>query len=53
MLMIGVEMYERGFDIGNHFCEWMMNNNHEHFPFFEYDFDKYPSRVEQLGAPVS
>ncbi|XP_035231143.1 choline/ethanolamine kinase-like [Stegodyphus dumicola] len=38
----------RGFDIGNHFCEWCFNYITEKFPFFEGDFNKFPSEEEQV-----
>ncbi|KAM4617816.1 choline kinase alpha-like isoform 2-T2 [Discoglossus pictus] len=38
----------RGFDIGNHFCEWMYDYTYEQFPFFKASFSKYPSKKQQL-----
>ncbi|XP_058161067.1 choline kinase alpha isoform X1 [Dasypus novemcinctus] len=38
----------RGFDIGNHFCEWMYDYNYEKYPFFRANILKYPSRKQQL-----
>ncbi|XP_015248344.1 PREDICTED: choline kinase alpha-like isoform X2 [Cyprinodon variegatus] len=38
----------RGFDIGNHFCEWMYDYNCEEFPFFKVDAQNYPSKAQQL-----
>uniref|UniRef100_A0A8D1P056 Ethanolamine kinase n=1 Tax=Sus scrofa TaxID=9823 RepID=A0A8D1P056_PIG len=38
----------RGFDIGNHFCEWMYDYNYEKYPFFRANMLKYPSRKQQL-----
>ncbi|XP_073419406.1 choline kinase alpha [Dendrobates tinctorius] len=38
----------RGFDIGNHFCEWMYDYTHEKFPFFKANFSKYPTKKQQL-----
>ncbi|KAM5137827.1 choline kinase alpha-like isoform 2-T2 [Mantella aurantiaca] len=38
----------RGFDIGNHFCEWMYDYSYEKFPFFKANFSKYPTRKQQL-----
>ncbi|KAM9301588.1 choline kinase alpha-like isoform 2-T2 [Gastrophryne carolinensis] len=38
----------RGFDIGNHFCEWMYDYTHEKFPFFKANFSRYPSKKQQL-----
>ncbi|XP_075693417.1 choline kinase alpha-like isoform X2 [Rhinoderma darwinii] len=38
----------RGFDIGNHFCEWMYDYTYEKFPFFKAKFSKYPIKKQQL-----
>nr|XP_046249837.1 choline kinase alpha isoform X2 [Scatophagus argus] len=38
----------RGFDIGNHFCEWMYDYNCDEFPFFKVNAQAYPSKVQQL-----
>ncbi|XP_075998058.1 choline kinase alpha [Genypterus blacodes] len=38
----------RGFDIGNHFCEWMYDYCCEEFPFFKVDAKNYPSKAQQL-----
>ncbi|XP_060033271.1 choline kinase alpha isoform X4 [Erinaceus europaeus] len=38
----------RGFDIGNHFCEWMYDYNYEKYPFFRADIQNYPTRKQQL-----
>lgn len=38
----------RGFDIGNHFCEWMYDYTYEKYPFFRANIQKYPSRKQQL-----
>lgn len=39
----------RGFDLGNHFCEWMMNNNYDKHPYFQYNYELYPNREQQLN----
>ncbi|RNA14177.1 choline kinase alpha isoform X2 [Brachionus plicatilis] len=39
----------RGFDFGNHFCEWMFNNNYEKYPYFQYNFEFYPNREQQVN----
>uniref|UniRef100_G1U3X1 ethanolamine kinase n=1 Tax=Oryctolagus cuniculus TaxID=9986 RepID=G1U3X1_RABIT len=39
----------RGFDIGNHFCEWAYDYSYERYPFFRADIQKYPSRKQQVG----
>ncbi|XP_062350506.1 choline kinase alpha isoform X2 [Cinclus cinclus] len=38
----------RGFDIGNHFCEWMYDYSYEKYPFFKASILKYPSKKQQL-----
>uniref|UniRef100_A0A8C0IUH7 Ethanolamine kinase n=1 Tax=Chelonoidis abingdonii TaxID=106734 RepID=A0A8C0IUH7_CHEAB len=38
----------RGFDIANHFCEWMYDYTYEKYPFFKANFLKYPTRMQQL-----
>ncbi|KAM9816452.1 choline kinase alpha isoform X2 [Syngnathus typhle] len=38
----------RGFDIGNHFCEWMYDYNCDEFPFFKVNAQAYPSKAQQL-----
>nr|XP_004656832.1 choline kinase alpha isoform X2 [Jaculus jaculus] len=38
----------RGFDIGNHFCEWMYDYSYEKYPFFQANIQKYPTRKQQL-----
>ncbi|XP_067861369.1 choline/ethanolamine kinase [Heptranchias perlo] len=38
----------RGFDIGNHFCEWMYDYTYDQWPFFKGSLEKYPNRQQQL-----
>lgn len=38
----------RGFDIGNHFCEWMYDYNCDEFPFFKVNSQAYPSKAQQV-----
>lgn len=38
----------RGFDIGNHFCEWMYDYNYEKYPFFRANILNYPTKKQQL-----
>ncbi|KAI1903942.1 hypothetical protein AGOR_G00000600 [Albula goreensis] len=38
----------RGFDIGNHFCEWMYDYTYENFPFFKASSKNYPTKMQQL-----
>ncbi|XP_067915435.1 choline/ethanolamine kinase [Heterodontus francisci] len=38
----------RGFDIGNHFCEWMYDYTYDQWPFFKASLEKYPNRQQQL-----
>ncbi|XP_041444330.1 choline/ethanolamine kinase isoform X2 [Xenopus laevis] len=39
----------RGFDIGNHFCEWVYNYHHNEWPFYKAQLSDYPSRVQQMS----
>ncbi|XP_017654093.1 choline/ethanolamine kinase isoform X2 [Nannospalax galili] len=39
---------ERGFDIGNHFCEWVYDYTHEEWPFYKAQPTDYPTRGQQL-----
>lgn len=38
----------RGFDIGNHFCEWVYDYTHEEWPHYRAQPADYPSRAQQL-----
>ncbi|XP_037371089.1 choline/ethanolamine kinase [Talpa occidentalis] len=38
----------RGFDIGNHFCEWVYNYTHEEWPHYIAQPADYPTRDQQL-----
>ncbi|XP_074840355.1 choline/ethanolamine kinase isoform X2 [Carettochelys insculpta] len=38
----------RGFDIGNHFCEWVYDYTHPTWPFYQASLEKYPTRQQQL-----
>ncbi|XP_077120408.1 choline/ethanolamine kinase isoform X2 [Ranitomeya variabilis] len=38
----------RGFDMGNHFCEWVYNYQHDEWPFYKAQLSNYPSREQQL-----
>ncbi|RXN01712.1 Choline kinase alpha [Acipenser ruthenus] len=40
----------RGFDIGNHFCEWMYDYTYDKFPFFKASFNNYPTKTQQEYA---
>ncbi|KFQ06228.1 Choline kinase alpha, partial [Leptosomus discolor] len=44
----GLYLFFRGFDIGNHFCEWMYDYTYEKYPFFKASVLKYPSKKQQL-----
>ena len=41
---------DRGFDIGNHFCEWCYCYDYDEFPYFTAMLDDYPSREQQVGV---
>ncbi|XP_028671054.1 choline/ethanolamine kinase [Erpetoichthys calabaricus] len=38
----------RGFDIGNHFCEWVYDYTYNQWPFFKANPENYPNRQQQL-----
>ncbi|XP_046889485.1 choline/ethanolamine kinase [Hypomesus transpacificus] len=38
----------RGFDFGNHFCEWMYDYTYNQWPFYKATAENYPSREQQL-----
>lgn len=38
----------RGFDFGNHFCEWIYDYTHDQWPFFKAKVENYPNREQQL-----
>ncbi|XP_023365041.1 choline/ethanolamine kinase isoform X1 [Otolemur garnettii] len=38
----------RGFDIGNHFCEWVYDYTHEEWPFYKARPEDYPTQGQQL-----
>ncbi|PIO31696.1 hypothetical protein AB205_0077880, partial [Aquarana catesbeiana] len=39
---------EKGFDFGNHFCEWAYNYQHDEWPFYKAELSNYPNRQQQL-----
>uniref|UniRef100_A0A3B4AU41 Ethanolamine kinase n=1 Tax=Periophthalmus magnuspinnatus TaxID=409849 RepID=A0A3B4AU41_9GOBI len=38
----------RGFDFGNHFCEWMYDYTYNQWPFYKASPENYPTRDQQL-----
>uniref|UniRef100_A0A667X4U9 ethanolamine kinase n=1 Tax=Myripristis murdjan TaxID=586833 RepID=A0A667X4U9_9TELE len=38
----------RGFDFGNHFCEWMYDYTYNQWPFYKATPGDYPTREQQL-----
>nr|XP_046249188.1 choline/ethanolamine kinase [Scatophagus argus] len=38
----------RGFDFGNHFCEWMYDYTYDQWPFYKATPENYPTREQQL-----
>lgn len=38
----------RGFDFGNHFCEWMYDYTYDQWPFYKASLDHYPTREQQV-----
>uniref|UniRef100_F7BD35 ethanolamine kinase n=1 Tax=Ciona intestinalis TaxID=7719 RepID=F7BD35_CIOIN len=39
----------RGFDIANHFCEWMYDYSYSSWPFFSYKFEHYANQQQQAN----
>jgi len=39
----------RGFDFGLYFSEAAFNNHSSKYPYFEFDFEKYPNKDQQLN----
>ncbi|ESO02337.1 hypothetical protein HELRODRAFT_65481 [Helobdella robusta] len=39
----------RGFDIGNHFCEWCYNYNVNEYPYYAARLDQFPNKEQQLN----
>jgi len=39
----------RGFDIANHFCEWMYDYSHSSWPYYSYNPNSYPNRTQQVN----
>jgi thiamine kinase-like enzyme len=43
--------YFSGFDIGNHFCEFMFDyQSAKEWPFFKVDFNLYPNEIQQVNS---
>ncbi|XP_048659119.1 choline/ethanolamine kinase isoform X9 [Marmota marmota marmota] len=42
----------RGFDIGNHFCEWVYDYTHEEWPFYKARPTDYPTRGQQVCSGI-
>ncbi|KAM3609622.1 uncharacterized protein V6R79_017832 [Siganus canaliculatus] len=38
----------RGFDMGNHFCEWVYDYTYNQWPFYKATTENYPTREQQL-----
>uniref|UniRef100_A0A7N9AVE1 ethanolamine kinase n=1 Tax=Mastacembelus armatus TaxID=205130 RepID=A0A7N9AVE1_9TELE len=39
----------RGFDFGNHFCEWMYDYTYNQWPFYKATPENYPTREQQFN----
>ncbi|XP_039266592.2 choline/ethanolamine kinase-like isoform X1 [Styela clava] len=39
----------RGFDIGNHFCEWAYDYSYSEWPFYLYKDEDYPTKEQQIN----
>ncbi|KAI9538193.1 hypothetical protein NQZ68_017926 [Dissostichus eleginoides] len=40
----------RGFDFGNHFCEWMYDYTYNQWPFYKATQENYPTREQQVSS---
>lgn len=40
----------RGFDLANHFLEWMYDYTHSVYPYFTVNRNSYPTREQQVGT---
>ncbi len=40
----------RGFDFGNHFCEWCYDYSHDEPPYYKACIEDFPSRDKQVCA---
>lgn len=38
----------RGFDIANHFIEWIYDYKEENYPYYKEDYSNYPSEQQRL-----
>uniref|UniRef100_A0A674N3I8 ethanolamine kinase n=1 Tax=Takifugu rubripes TaxID=31033 RepID=A0A674N3I8_TAKRU len=43
----------RGFDFGNHFCEWMYDYTYDQWPFYKASPEKYPTRQQQVSGEIN
>ena len=43
----------RGFDLANHFIEWMLDYSNKEFPFFFYRKEQYPNKEQQVCSILS
>lgn len=48
----GVFILCRGFDFGNHFCEWMYDYTYNQWPFFKATPENYPTREQQVSLSL-
>ena len=49
VLNIKIKNVFSGFDIGNHFCEFMLDyKSATEWPFFKIDFTQYPNENQQV-----
>jgi choline/ethanolamine kinase len=40
----------RGFDLANHFLEWMYDYTNSTYPYFTVNKNNFPTREQQVGA---
>lgn len=49
----GYPVFCRGFDFGNHFCEWMYDYTYDQWPFYKASPENYPTRQQQVSANIN
>ena len=45
-----MNLYFRGFDFGNHFCEWSCDYSCKEYPYYSYHPEDYPSVQRQVRS---
>lgn len=43
----------RGFDLANHFIEWMIDYTNKEYPFFTFERELYPNKEQQVNLDIN